>query len=198
MILLWLTVLPFIWRQRLAQMTGMMLAMSVGMIVGLSTGCLLGILFPTYYVQVTIISMVIGSILGSVAGLPSHVIAVLDGLLSGVMGGMMGAMLGVMIPYNEAVVMVQVLSTICVTALFFVYLMCIECIEQSQHHSPSGDRQNDKPNVKKRRLHHTWLFTSPLPMFMLILLFCILTSQLETVHLEPLESEPQQHRTPDL
>ncbi|MCM3715443.1 cupredoxin domain-containing protein [Alkalihalobacillus oceani] len=122
-LLSWLILYTYLFKEKLGNMVGMVLAMTLGMVVGLSTGALLAILYPTFIFEVTIISMLIGGFIGVISGYPFSLVAILDGLMSGIMGGMMGAMLGVMITPEYQNQLLSIMSLLTVGIFFFVYLI---------------------------------------------------------------------------
>ncbi|TES45870.1 hypothetical protein E2L07_20105 [Halalkalibacterium halodurans] len=137
LLLSWLIIFAYMYREKLSHMVGMVISMTVGMIVGISVGTLSAILYPESFFEVTIISMLIGGLIGVIAGYPFSLTAILDGLMSGIMGGMMGTMLGLMVPPENQNQLLNIISLLTVGVFFLVYLLQVSEINKVGKRSTS-------------------------------------------------------------
>lgn len=129
------SILGFVYRRHIPNMTGMTAAMGVGMSVGLTMGVLLGVTLQDNLLTSTLLAMVIGALAGLLIGVSLSTLAVLDGGLSGLMAGMMGAMLGEMLSLADAVLLIKILlsASLCIT--FIVVLMFLKNKQKDEHAS---------------------------------------------------------------
>lgn len=133
-LMLWIVTFIIIQRDRISRMASMMAAMSLGMSIGLGVGTIVANWFPDNFFLATMISMFIGAFVGVITGISSGLMAVMEGLLAGIMGGMMGAMLMVMIPSSYIEPTIKMISILCYSIVFLIFLMLRGEIDSSSSH----------------------------------------------------------------
>lgn len=157
---LWIGAFVFQFRKQITCMTGMMTSMVMGMTIGLGVGTLIpGHVFDNMFYS-SAAGMLIGGLAGALIGIPISIMAVLDGLLSGIMSGMMGPMLIGMIPEGHADTAAKFILVLCSSIIFLLFIML---------------QQEIRPERLKQSF---FLFNRQAPMFILVVSFLLLSTQI--------------------